>query len=116
MVTSSVNNNVTSNVTNSGKVKWQEALTDAQTGLEKAQKDVSQWKAAVAVIRRKIEVGDLGRENGNQRLRGYAQVNRHRSDQQHSDLRHYRPVEVRGHPGLDFAVEESRWPVTISVN
>jgi hypothetical protein len=33
------------------------ALEDARVGLEKAQRDVSQWKGAIAVIRRKINAG-----------------------------------------------------------
>ena len=55
----SVNHNVTNDVTLTTKQRgtkwWKLALTDAEIGLEKATRDVAQWRAAIAVIRKRIK-------------------------------------------------------------
>jgi len=48
--------NVKNDVTNDG-TKWVTVLADAQAGLERAQRDVRQWKGTIAVIRKRIKDG-----------------------------------------------------------
>ena len=56
MVTANVKKTVTKDVTLTVS-KWREALQDASTALDKAKKDVAQWKGTIAVIQRKIKSG-----------------------------------------------------------
>lgn len=48
-VTKNVNENVTRNVT-----KWEEALRDAEQGLENAQRIVASWKATIQTCRKRV--------------------------------------------------------------
>jgi len=45
------------NVTKVDKTSWQAALEDAERGLEKALREVAEWKQAVRVCRERVRTG-----------------------------------------------------------
>jgi len=56
MVKLNVNNYVKRNV-NSGAANWEEALKDAETAIQKANRELADWKATAAICRRMVAKG-----------------------------------------------------------